>query len=127
MSTGESDATGLKLDYDMGFDKDGIFCEIFSGEIVMFSFRKSWEQFVSESIDKNCFDDGQIIVHEDFDGVGKLNDLSDSLRNASDNFDDMLKKKHICLFQSFVEGMTNENTSVSFTKYMKGEYDWLSM
>ena len=115
----------LDIEPVIRFDSEGIWCEIFidSKQSPLLTVFESWEKLFEREIQNQSDEEGLIIVEDEFDGVKYLNDLTDSLKNASDLLEEQVRQSHILLFNKFIEGINLENATVSFNDYMKGDYD----
>lgn len=110
------------IDPVISFDETGVSCNISVSDGSSITVFNSWEEIFDREIEANSTD-GKITVEDDFDGVEYLNNLSDSLKAATDMLEDKVRISHVLLLSRLIEGMNVEGATVSFNNYMKGEYD----
>ena len=113
----------INIKPDVTINPTGISLKLISNEDVIYNEDITWSEILMKDINNNIDEDGSLRVDNDYDYPNYLISLIDGLHNAADEIEENVRLRKVKILNNLVNNMMQSDIEVSFTKYMKGDYE----
>lgn len=113
-----------KLAYELfyGFDKEGIFFELFNDGNLLNTSSTSWEKLIDEEIQAVQSLESGLVINA-FGDIERLLSMVDGLRDAADMLEDRIKELNVVIANKLIRGIDIGEASVTFSQYIRHDFD----